>query len=181
MVANLSAANNFKLAHVEKAENWEFIKAARFFYISGFFLTVSPETIQVVAKHACENNKVSPLELVTFSASPWICRLHFCVSFSKHRCWPHYHSLTFCLEMNRKRHPSLKPMHSRLADVLDVDAEWFRQRVCQKLRWSWVKCPNPIRSDPEWSSSPKAQNRPSSPLKEKWLNIQWFPLRAKIL
>lgn len=31
---------------------------AQFFYISGFFLTVSPDSVQVVAKHAAENNKV---------------------------------------------------------------------------------------------------------------------------
>lgn len=57
LCANLAAANCFTLDHVQKPENLAYIDSAQFFYISGFFLTVSPETIQFVAKHAYENNK----------------------------------------------------------------------------------------------------------------------------
>ena len=44
--------------HLREPENWELVKQARVFYSAGFFITVSPESILEVAKHACENNKV---------------------------------------------------------------------------------------------------------------------------
>jgi sugar/nucleoside kinase (ribokinase family) len=59
LVANLSAANNYKPTHLkEPASNWKVIEEAQYYYISGFFLTVSPESIMMIAKHAAENNKV---------------------------------------------------------------------------------------------------------------------------
>ena len=69
MVANLSAANHYKLEHLKKPENWTFIEQAKYFYISGFFLTVSPETIVEVAKHACAANKVFCMNL----SAPFLC------------------------------------------------------------------------------------------------------------
>ena len=58
LVANLSAANNFRPAHLEKSENWAVVEAARFFYVSGFFLTVSLDSILKIAQHAADTNKV---------------------------------------------------------------------------------------------------------------------------
>ncbi|KAI9297918.1 Adka protein [Neoconidiobolus thromboides FSU 785] len=63
LVANLSAANNYKVSHLEKAENWAYVEKAKFFYNAGFFLTVSIESILKVAKHANENNKVYAMNL----------------------------------------------------------------------------------------------------------------------
>lgn len=57
LCANLAAANCFTLDHVQRPENWACIESAKFFYISGFFLTVSPPTIQAIAKHAYEQEK----------------------------------------------------------------------------------------------------------------------------
>lgn len=34
------------------------VEKAKYFYIAGFFLTVSPESIQLVAEHAAARNKV---------------------------------------------------------------------------------------------------------------------------
>ena len=34
------------------------VEKAKYYYISGFFLTVSPDSIQLVAEHAAANNKV---------------------------------------------------------------------------------------------------------------------------
>jgi adenosine kinase len=36
----------------------ETVEKAKYFYIAGFFLTVSPESIMLVAEHAAANNKV---------------------------------------------------------------------------------------------------------------------------
>ncbi|CAI7804354.1 unnamed protein product [Closterium sp. NIES-53] len=68
LIANLAAANCYKIDHLQAAENWALVEKAQFFYIAGFFLTVSPESIMAVAKHAAENNKVFTMNL----AAPFI-------------------------------------------------------------------------------------------------------------
>jgi len=63
LCANLSAANNYSVDHVSQPENWAIVDAAKFYYMAGFFLTVSPESIMKVAKHACEENKTFCMNL----------------------------------------------------------------------------------------------------------------------
>jgi len=63
LVANLAAANCFTIDHIQSPENKKRIENAEFFYISGFFLTVSPTTIQAVAKHALTHNRPFLLNL----------------------------------------------------------------------------------------------------------------------
>lgn len=58
LVANLSAANNYKPTHLQSPEIWSIATKAQVYYIEGYFFTVSPESIQLLAKHACENNKI---------------------------------------------------------------------------------------------------------------------------
>ena len=58
MVANLSAANKYEASYSDLPEITAVIAGAEMFYLSGFFLTLSPLTIMKVAKHAEENNKV---------------------------------------------------------------------------------------------------------------------------
>ncbi|KAF3623741.1 Adenosine kinase [Capsicum chinense] len=69
LVANLSAANCYKVDHLKRLENWALVEKAKFYYIAGFFLTVSPESIQLVAEHAAANNKVFSMNL----SAPFIC------------------------------------------------------------------------------------------------------------
>jgi len=57
LCAYLGAANHFSKDHLDKPENTEFMEKAKFYYISGFFLTVSPESILAVAQHAAAKNK----------------------------------------------------------------------------------------------------------------------------
>ncbi|KAG7844897.1 hypothetical protein KL941_003637 [Ogataea angusta] len=57
LVTDLGAANHFKPSHLEKPENWEHVKKAKAFYVGGFHLTVSPEAIELLGKHAAEENK----------------------------------------------------------------------------------------------------------------------------
>ncbi|KAB5538962.1 hypothetical protein DKX38_016495 [Salix brachista] len=47
----------------------ETVEKAKYFYIAGFFLTVSPESIMLVAEHAAANNKVFMMNL----SAPFIC------------------------------------------------------------------------------------------------------------
>ena len=63
------AANCYKSEHLKKPENWALVEKAKYFYIAGFFLTVSPESIQLVAEHAAANNKVFMMNL----SAPFIC------------------------------------------------------------------------------------------------------------
>ncbi|KAI4349139.1 hypothetical protein L6164_009772 [Bauhinia variegata] len=69
LVANLSAANCYKSEHLKRPENWALVEKAKYFYIAGFFLTVSPDSIQLVAEHAAANNKVFMMNL----SAPFIC------------------------------------------------------------------------------------------------------------
>ncbi|KAG6480502.1 hypothetical protein ZIOFF_064002 [Zingiber officinale] len=69
LVANLSAANCYKIEHLKRSENWALVEKAKYIYIAGFFLTVSPDSIQLVAEHAAAKNKVFSMNL----SAPFIC------------------------------------------------------------------------------------------------------------
>ncbi|MBN3294918.1 ADK kinase, partial [Amia calva] len=71
LVANLAAANCYKKEnHLDLEENWKLVEKAKIYYIAGFFITVSPESMLKVAKHASENNKIFGLNL----SAPFICQ-----------------------------------------------------------------------------------------------------------
>lgn len=67
LVANISAANSYKETHLKETA-WKLVENADIFYISGFFITVSPPSIQMVGKHAAEKNKMFAMNL----AAPFI-------------------------------------------------------------------------------------------------------------
>ena len=60
LITNLSAAEKYdESKHLNLPEKWGIVENAECYYISGFFLTVSPSSILKIAKHAAEKNKVS--------------------------------------------------------------------------------------------------------------------------
>ncbi|KAI5944220.1 adenosine kinase isoform X2 [Manis javanica] len=64
LVANLAAANCYKKEkHLDMEKNWMLVEKARVYYIAGFFLTVSPESVLKVAHHASESNRIFTLNL----------------------------------------------------------------------------------------------------------------------
>ncbi|XP_070289138.1 adenosine kinase isoform X1 [Myotis yumanensis] len=64
LVANLAAANCYKKEkHLDMEKNWMLVEKARVYYIAGFFLTVSPESVLKVAQHASANNRIFTLNL----------------------------------------------------------------------------------------------------------------------
>ncbi|KAJ9054868.1 hypothetical protein DSO57_1009798 [Entomophthora muscae] len=88
LVANLSAANNYKISHLERPEIWAVAEKAKLFYIAGFFLTVSVESILKVAKHANENNKTFCMRSLRSLPSPVFQRQYgFCFSLLGHHFW----------------------------------------------------------------------------------------------
>lgn len=70
LVANLGAANSYKINHLKEEENWKLVQQAKVCYIAGFFLTVSIDSILAVAKHCTENNKTFIMNL----SAPFICQ-----------------------------------------------------------------------------------------------------------
>lgn len=68
LVANLGAANAYKIDHLISADIEPVWKKAKFVYIAGFFLTVSPPSIMHLAEHCATNNKVFAMNL----AAPFI-------------------------------------------------------------------------------------------------------------
>uniref|UniRef100_A0AC35U668 Adenosine kinase n=1 Tax=Rhabditophanes sp. KR3021 TaxID=114890 RepID=A0AC35U668_9BILA len=70
LVAHLAAANTFTIDHLKEAKHFELVEKAKYYYISGFFLTVCPEAIQTVAEHAAKNNKTFMMNL----AAPFVCQ-----------------------------------------------------------------------------------------------------------
>jgi len=71
LVANISAANEYDVAHL-KETGMPLVEKAQFYYISGFFLTVpgGVPSIMEVAKHAAANNKIFTMNL----GAPFICQ-----------------------------------------------------------------------------------------------------------
>ncbi|XP_032868541.1 adenosine kinase isoform X1 [Amblyraja radiata] len=64
LVANLAAANCYKKEkHLDNKENWQLVEKAKVYYIAGFFITVSADSILKVASHASESNKILGLNL----------------------------------------------------------------------------------------------------------------------
>ena len=61
LVTKLDAANEYTVDHLES--NWAVVENARFYYSAGFFLTVSVESMLMVAKHAVEKGKVYAMNL----------------------------------------------------------------------------------------------------------------------
>ncbi|KAG0666233.1 adenosine kinase [Monosporozyma unispora] len=55
LVTDLGAANHFKPEHIDK--HWDAVTNAKLFYVGGFHLTVSPEAIIKLGKHAKETGK----------------------------------------------------------------------------------------------------------------------------
>jgi len=49
--------NNASQADFAK-KNWDLVEKARVVYMSGFFITVSPEAIGQVAQHVADNDKI---------------------------------------------------------------------------------------------------------------------------
>lgn len=70
LVANLSAANTFKVEHLDTSEAVEMVDRAQLVYMAGFFLTVSVESMTRVGKHCVDNKKIMCVNL----SAPFICQ-----------------------------------------------------------------------------------------------------------
>ncbi len=67
-----------QVSHVQQAENWKFVEKAKVIYSAGFFITASPESILLVAKHAAEHGQTYCMNL----SAPFISEV------CSQRSWP---------------------------------------------------------------------------------------------
>uniref|UniRef100_A0A182NPF1 Adenosine kinase n=1 Tax=Anopheles dirus TaxID=7168 RepID=A0A182NPF1_9DIPT len=63
LCANLAAANDFTPEHLRSEPNQAYLSQARFFYVSGFFFTVSFESALAVAKEAAASDRMFMMNL----------------------------------------------------------------------------------------------------------------------
>lgn len=63
LVADLRAANKFSHTFIQQPENWKYVEDASVYYIGGFPFSVSPETVKLIAAHACANDKLLVMNL----------------------------------------------------------------------------------------------------------------------
>ncbi|KAL6740681.1 hypothetical protein Aduo_014018 [Ancylostoma duodenale] len=73
LCAHLAAANTFTIDHMFNPAHASLIEKAQFYYIAGFFLTVSPPSIMHVAEHSHKHNKTFMFNL----AAPFISQFFF--------------------------------------------------------------------------------------------------------
>lgn len=83
LIANLAAANTFQQSHLETPESQAIINRAKVFYITGYFMTVSMESILYIANHAVTHNKIFALNLsAPFLIQFFGTQLAQCMAFS---------------------------------------------------------------------------------------------------
>jgi adenosine kinase len=63
LVANLAAANNFKPSHLQSATAKDVLDSAQYYYSSGFFLTHSADSFNIIAEDFISNNKIVCINL----------------------------------------------------------------------------------------------------------------------
>merc|ERR1712070_275021 len=63
LVANLSAANNYKASHCQEPANWSVVKGAKVIYSAGFFATVSQEAIKLASEEASKTGALYCMNL----------------------------------------------------------------------------------------------------------------------
>merc|ERR1719198_1982429 len=68
LTTDLSAANNYKASHLQEAGQWKVLEGAKVVYSAGFFITVSPEAIELASEQTVKNNTIYCLNL----AAPFI-------------------------------------------------------------------------------------------------------------
>ena len=69
LVANIAAANNFKIDHLSTDAMQAVIKGSKLVYSAGFFLTVSPASMIAAGKHAAETGNYFATNL----SAPFLC------------------------------------------------------------------------------------------------------------
>jgi len=71
-LTHVAAGNTYsKQRHLDLGSVWTLVEKSQYFYVSGYFLTVCPETVLKIGEHSSENGKIFALSL----GDPKMCRL----------------------------------------------------------------------------------------------------------
>jgi adenosine kinase len=70
LVTDLRAANKYTVDELKKEENWKLVQGAKMYYITGYFLTVSVDSMVEVGKHAAATGKTFAMNL----SAPFLCQ-----------------------------------------------------------------------------------------------------------
>ncbi|KAI3384161.1 hypothetical protein SNEBB_008195 [Seison nebaliae] len=70
LITKLDAANDFSMNHLKEDKIMSIIEHAQTFYLSGFFLTVSPETVVQIGRLAMTNKNQT---MILNTSAPFIC------------------------------------------------------------------------------------------------------------
>lgn len=71
LVANLAAANNYKVEHLQEAEPAAVMASAKVIYSAGFFITACGEAVIAAAEHCLANSKTYAVNI----SAPFICEV----------------------------------------------------------------------------------------------------------
>jgi adenosine kinase len=63
MLTHLSAANEYKIEHLEQPRIWSMVEKTSVYYVGGYHLTVCVPAAMALAKHAASTNKIFMLSL----------------------------------------------------------------------------------------------------------------------
>ncbi len=90
LIAELGAALYFHHSFLQEQENMDLIRKAQVFYVGGFPFPVTPQSVKLIADHACTTNKTLVMNL----SAPYLC--HFFLN-PKINIMP-YIDILFCNE-----------------------------------------------------------------------------------
>lgn len=63
LTTNLSAAANYKASHLQEPEQWKVLQAAKIVYSAGFFITTSPESMELASQEMLKTGGIYCLNL----------------------------------------------------------------------------------------------------------------------
>merc|ERR1719210_2445062 len=63
LTTDLSAANNYKADHLKEPAQWKVLEGAKVVYSAGFFITVSPESMDIASDKTVDKGAVYCLNL----------------------------------------------------------------------------------------------------------------------
>jgi len=63
LTTDLSAANNYKATHLKEPTQWKVLEGAKVVYSAGFFITVSPESMDLASEETVKNGSMYCLNL----------------------------------------------------------------------------------------------------------------------
>merc|ERR1719189_1339247 len=67
LTTDLSAANNYKTDHLKEPAQWKVLEGAKIVYSAGFFITVSPESIELASEEVLKQRLCTVLASLSLS------------------------------------------------------------------------------------------------------------------